>query len=68
MKTTLTQKELVKLVYQTLGTLTINPKMPKKQIMLFVDAAIKGENVKWQPVAASIIEYERNKKLNFLVD
>jgi hypothetical protein len=52
MKTKLTQKELL-LMTRKYG-LSIHYKMPKKDIMLFVEEALDGNNDKWLPMAKEV--------------
>jgi hypothetical protein len=48
--TKLTQKELVELVYSTIGTLSIDKKMSKKNIMMFVNNCSETNNPHWLAV------------------
>lgn len=69
MKTGLTQKELLRLCWK--HGLHLYPRMPKNQIMLFITAAIEGDNSKFKPVADELLKIEmvniRAKKLELLL-
>ena len=64
----MTQKQLISLIYK--HRLYVNPKMPKKDIMLFIMAGLNGENDNWEQVSLEYksltIAAERDKKLKAL--
>ena len=54
--TQLTQKELLLLTRK--HGISIDYRMPKKHILLFVEEALKGNNEKWLPLAKQVLAHD----------